>query len=67
MSELEELKLAHAECSRQRNTLLNKLKAQEKRKWVGLTCVDYAEICRAADDKASALIMAEDLLKEKNT
>lgn len=28
MSELEELKLAYAECSRQRNELLNKLKSQ---------------------------------------
>jgi hypothetical protein len=37
MSELEELKLAYAECSRQRNTLLNKLKAQENREWVWLT------------------------------
>jgi hypothetical protein len=38
-----------------------------QREWAGLTCVDYAEICRAADDKASALIMAEDLLREQNT
>jgi len=28
MTELEELKLAYAECSRQRNELLNKLKSQ---------------------------------------
>jgi N-acyl-D-aspartate/D-glutamate deacylase len=32
MSELEELKLAYAECSRQRNELLNKLKSQAQRK-----------------------------------
>ena len=37
MTELEELKLAYAECSRQRNELLNKLKSQAQREWVGLT------------------------------
>ena len=31
MSELEELKLSYAECSRQRNELLNKLKSQAQR------------------------------------
>lgn len=30
MTELEELKLAYEECSRQRNELLNKLKAQQE-------------------------------------
>lgn len=30
MSELEELRLAYAECSRQRNELLTKLKAQQQ-------------------------------------
>jgi len=40
MTELEELKLAYAECSRQRNELLNKLKSQAQRPWVGLTDED---------------------------
>lgn len=35
MSELEELKLAYAECSRQRNELLNKLKSQAQQEPVG--------------------------------
>jgi hypothetical protein len=37
MGELKELRLAYAECSKQRNELLNKLKSQPKREWVGLT------------------------------
>lgn len=32
MTELEELRLAYAECSRQRNELLNKLKSHAQRK-----------------------------------
>ena len=35
MSELEELKLAYAECSRQRNELLNKLKSHAQQESVG--------------------------------
>ena len=41
--------------------------AREGCEWVGLTCIDYGLICREADDIASALLMAETLLKEKNT
>ena len=37
MTELEELRLAYAECSRQRNELLNKLKHQAQRTWVNAT------------------------------
>ena len=40
--------------------------ASPKREWVGLTDDDVDEICKAADDTASALIMAEDLLMEKS-
>jgi len=40
--------------------------APPKREWVGLTDDDVDEICKAADDTASALIMAEDLLMEKS-
>jgi hypothetical protein len=42
MSELEELKLAYAECSRQRNELLNKLKSQAQRK--PLTDEEFLEL-----------------------
>ena len=37
LAELAELRLAYAECSKQRNELLSKLKSQPKRNWVGLT------------------------------
>ena len=72
MSELEELKLAYAECSRQRNELLNKLKSQAQREWVGLThqeIRDFAEesygFFQPLDLTLTLLIEAK--LKEKNT
>jgi hypothetical protein len=48
MSELEELRLAYAECSKQRNELLNKLKSQPKREWVGLTDEEIKQTCYEA-------------------
>ena len=67
MSELEELKLAYAECSRQRNELLNKLKSQAQREWVGLTTDERGNILRTYyADMYDAAEVIEELLKEKN-
>jgi hypothetical protein len=50
MSELEELKLAYAECSRQRNELLNKLKSQ-------VQPAQQEPVCIGWDDKTDTPIM----------
>ena len=67
MTELEELRLAYAECSRQRNDLLNKLKHQAQRTWVGLTTADRKEIERQSVYVEGAIRLTEAKLREKNT
>lgn len=71
MSELEELRLAYAECSRQRNELLAKLKKQPAREWVGLTDEEVAQGNKESwvTEQAwqSAVWWADAKLKEKNT
>jgi len=66
MSELEELRLAYAECSKQRNELLNKLKSQPKREWVGLTDDEvgkYSDRLNGGDIAREV----EAMLRERNT
>jgi hypothetical protein len=69
MSESEELKLAYAECSRQRNELLNKLKFQAQRQWVGLTDEEQIALLKDSDGKTRHWLVwqVEAKLKEKNT
>lgn len=80
MTELEELRLAYAECSRQRNDLLNKLKHQAQRQarsadtwvnattWRGLTIEDKKEYIAQdfGGSRTDAMDWTEKRLMEKN-
>jgi hypothetical protein len=50
MTELEELKLAYAECSRQRNELLNKLKSQAQPEPVAWWIPKAEQFCLPSSD-----------------
>jgi hypothetical protein len=67
MGELEELRLAYAECSKQRNELLNKLKSQPKREWVGIKIDEIPSLWGNADADLWLFAQAiEAKLKEHN-
>jgi hypothetical protein len=69
MGELKELRLAYAECSKQRNELLNKLKSQPKREWVSLTEEEKRLFASWLDDKTDDEVFngIEAALRSKNT
>jgi hypothetical protein len=80
LAELAELRLAYAECSKQRNELLNKLKSQPKREWVPLSDDDtealiedlaewsrYVEVDTAPRSLTDHVRQVLAKLKEKNT
>ena len=70
MTELEELKLAYAECSRQRNELLNILMSQAQRTWVELTDEEFDEATAYANPHCDEWAFAkaiEAILREKNS